>query len=264
MKWIGKTALAILVSAVLGLVTPSPAAAQQQEDFDQYRFRLDTFWFYSKPSGRIQGTVDVDSTSIDLQKDLGFNTYSTFSGKLEWKFTRKNHLYVAVIPFYTNHQTTLTRTITFQGQTFDVGLATRSDLRALLVTAGYQYDIIRRKRGHLGIAVQADLFNTSAKISAAAQIVNGEQQAAVSASGSLLAPIPVVGPEFRIYAFNSSHFFIEGNLYGMYFLAMATLCLRPTQSVLASTGTSASTRATSWDRAWWCRKARATIGLACA
>jgi hypothetical protein len=77
-------------------------------------------------------------------------------------------------------------------------------------------DIIRRKRGHLGIAVQVDLFDTSAKISAAAQVVNGVQQAAVSASGSLLAPIPVAGPEFRLYLTNSPRLFVEGNVYGMY------------------------------------------------
>jgi hypothetical protein len=60
------------------------------------------------------------------------------------------------------------------------------------------------------------LFDTSAKISAAAQVVNGVQQAAVSASASLLAPIPVAGPEFRLYLTNSPRLFVEGNVYGMY------------------------------------------------
>ncbi len=210
--------LLLAFPAVVRAQSPSGAAAasSEQEDFDQYKFRIDAFWFYSNPTGSIQGTADIDSTSIDLQKDLGFDTYSTFSGKVEWKFTRKNHLYVAVSPFYTSHQTELTRTITFQGQTFEVGTVTSSELHAFLVAPGYQYDIIRRRRGHLGIAVQADLFNTTAKISAAAQVVGGEQQAAVSASASLLAPIPVVGPEFRFYPFNSPRFYIEGNVYGMY------------------------------------------------
>jgi hypothetical protein len=210
--------LLLIFPPMIRAQSPSGAAVHtaEPEDFDQYKFRIDAFWFYSNPSGSIQGTADVDTTSIDLQKDLGFDAYSTFSGKVEWKFTRKNHLYVAISPFYTSHETTLNRTITFQGQTFEVGLLTRSDLHAFLVAPGYQYDIIRRKRGHLGISVQADLFNTSAKISAAAQIVNGVQQPAVSASGSLLAPIPVIGPEFRIYPFNSPHFFFEGNVYGMY------------------------------------------------
>jgi hypothetical protein len=212
--------LRLATPAAVGCQGPSGALASAkqdaQEDFDRYKLRLDTFWFYSKPTGSIRGTANVDSISIDLQKDLGFNTYSTFTGKLEWKFTRKNHLYVTVSPFYTKHETTLVRTFTFQRETFNMGSVTRSDLHALLVAPGYQYDIIRRKRGHLGIGLQVDLFDTSAKISAAAQTVNGKPQAAVSASGSLLAPIPAAGPEFRFYLTNSPRVFIQGNCYGMY------------------------------------------------
>ena len=209
--------MAIPIACFVLLALPAAVRAQQREDFDEYKLRVDTFWFYSNPSGSLQGAVQDDSTSIDLQKDLGFNTYSTFTGKVEWKFTRKNHFYVTVTPFYTSHTTTLIQDITFQGKTFPTGTVTNSYLHAFLVAPGYQYDIIRRNRGHLGIGVQVNLFNTSAKISAAAQIVNGNQQAAISASGSLLAPIPVIGPEFRFYPFNSPRFFIQGDVYGMYF-----------------------------------------------
>jgi len=69
----------------------------------------------------------------------------------------------------------------------------------------------------LGLGVQCDLFNTSARINAAAQVVDGIQHAAVSASGSLLAPIPVVGPQSRLYLTNSPRLFLEGSFYGMYF-----------------------------------------------
>jgi hypothetical protein len=33
----------------------------------------------------------------------------------------------------------------------------------------------------------------------------------------LLAPIPVAGPDFRLYLTNSPRVYLEGNLYGMYF-----------------------------------------------
>jgi hypothetical protein len=67
------------------------------------------------------------------------------------------------------------------------------------------------------LAIQFDLFDTDAKISAAAQTVNGVPLAARSVEGSLLAPIPVAGPEFRLYLTNSPRLFVEGNVYGMYF-----------------------------------------------
>jgi hypothetical protein len=207
---------AALFAMLLAIFITTPyLRAAEPDDFDAYKLRIDAGWFYSTPSGNIHSAGNTGS--VDLQKDLGFNTYSTFSGKVDWKFTRKNHLYVTIIPLDTSRQTVLNRTVMFQGQTFDVGLKTSSSLNTLAVAPGYQYDIIRRKRGHLGLGVQIDLFNTSAKIAAAAQVTgDGVHHDAVSASASLLAPIPVAGPDFRLYLTDSPRVFIEGNVMGMY------------------------------------------------
>ena len=68
-----------------------------------------------------------ENGTIDINKDLSFNSYSTFSGLVDWKFTRKNHLVFPVSPFEQTRQTVLNRTITYQGQVFDVGLSTHAD-----------------------------------------------------------------------------------------------------------------------------------------
>jgi hypothetical protein len=190
--------------------------AQKHEDFDQYRLRLSGEWFYSTPSGTIQG--QGDTVPVDFQKDLGFNSYSTFGTGLDWKFTRKNHFLIDFSRFNSSNQKVLERTITFQGQTFEAGLQTQGQLNALFISPGYQYDIIRRKRGHLGIGIHFNTFDTSAKISAQAQVTgDGTQYAAKSASGSFIAPIPVAGPQYRLYLTNSPRLFVEGEVYGMYF-----------------------------------------------
>lgn len=187
----------------------------EKEDFDSYKLRIDTDFFYSDPTGSIHGASDIGS--IDLTKDLGFSSYPTFSGKVDWKFTRKNHFYVTIIPLDTSRQTVLNRTFTFQGQTFTAGLTASSSLNTLAVAPGYQYDFIRRKRGHLGLGLQFDLFDTTAKINVAAQTTgDGVHHAAVSATGSLLAPIPVAGPDFRFYLTDSPRLFVQGNVLGMY------------------------------------------------
>jgi len=207
----GSLALAILVFILF-----VPNLKAQSEDFDQYKIRLDGAWFYSKPTGSIR--AEADTVPIDFTKDLNFSNYSTFAGKLDWKFTRKNHFYVVFIPLWISQTNTLSRDIVWDGQPIHSGSVVQSSLHSLEIAPGYQYDIIRRKRGHLGIAVQIDLFDiTSAKISAAAQTTaDGTHQAVVSASKSLLAPIPVAGPQFRYYLTNSPRVFIEGNVYGMY------------------------------------------------
>jgi hypothetical protein len=190
--------------------------AQKHEDFDQYKLRLDGEWFYSTPSGTIQG--QGDTVPVDFQKDLGFNSYSTFGTGLDWKFTRKNHFLIEFSRFNSSNQKVLGRTITFQGQTFEAGLQTQGQLNALFISPGYQYDIIRRKRGHLGVGFHFNTFDTSAKISAQAQVTgDGTHYAAKTASGSFWAPIPVAGPQYRLYLTNSPRLFVEGDLYGMYF-----------------------------------------------
>jgi len=188
--------------------------AADDDELDSYRLRVDGFWFYSNPSGNIQGSGE--SGRIDVNDDLGFNSYSTFSGFVDWRFTRKNHLTFTGSPFEQQRTTVLRRTITYQGQTFDVGLQTHADLKANLYAPGYQYDIIRRRRGHLGVAVQIDLFDAKASLTAQAQTVDGMHHAAVSGSGSLLAPIPAAGPTYRFYLMDSGRLFVEGNFYGMY------------------------------------------------
>jgi hypothetical protein len=197
------------------LAAAAVARAADDDDFNAYRLQIDALWFYTHPTGTMHG--EGQNGYVDFTKDFGFSSYSTFAGKLDWKFTRKNHFLLSGSPLSITHSIFLTRTIMFQGETFDVGLQTKTSLNTSFIAPGYQYDIIRRKRGNLGIVLQVDLLDTTAKISAAAQVTaDGVQHAAVSASGSLLAPIPVAGPNFRFYLTDSPRVFVDGNLYGMY------------------------------------------------
>lgn len=208
--------LLALVAATLSLmITPLLHAGDNSDEYDNYKLRVDGFWFYSSPSGTLQGSGSSDV--IDINRDLGFDNYSTFSGFVDWKFTHKNHLTFAVSPFQQTRTVSLTRTITYQGQTYNVGATVNADLKANLYAPGYAYDIIRRKRGHIGVAAQIDLFDAHASLAASGQVTGGGvNQGAVSSSASLLAPIPVAGPEWRLYITNSPRLFWEGNLYGMY------------------------------------------------
>lgn len=210
--------LGLLVSLIFlfFFAVPLVRAADDSNDLDQYKLRVDAFWFYSSPSGNFQGSGENDI--IDIQKDLGFNSYSSGFVYVDWKFTRKNHFTFAVSPFQQSRTAVLNRTITFQGQTYQVGATVHADLKANMYAPGYQYDIIRRRRGHLGVAVQLDLFDSHASLSAQAQEVGGGQimQQQASGSASLLAPIPVAGPQYRFYITDSPRLYVEGNVYGMY------------------------------------------------
>ncbi len=208
-------ALQLLLVFVFTIAVVPQSRAADQEDYDAYKVRINAFWLYAQPSGTFSGAGR--NGFFDFQQDVGFNTYSTFTGDLDWKFTRKNHFILAATPFNHSQQFVLDRTIVFQGQTFNVGAAASASLKANAYVPGYQYDIIRRRRGHLGIRVQIDLFDTAGTLNAAAQVNNGVPQAATRSSASFLAPIPVAGPDVRFYLLpHSSRLFVTGNVFGMY------------------------------------------------
>lgn len=205
----------ILFLLILTAVSPH-LYAEDTEDFDAHTFRLDGFWFYSQPSGSFHGTGSQGR--FDLQGDAHFNSYNTGMGRLEWKFTRKNHLFVGVLPINQSKQFVLDHTVFFEGQTFNAGLAASARLESYLFTPGYQYDIFRRKQWHLGIATQLDLFYIKGSLTVAAQTLNGVPQVAQASSATLRAPLPVAGPDFRVFLIpNSDRLFVAGNLMGMYF-----------------------------------------------
>jgi hypothetical protein len=75
-------------------------------------------------------------------------------------------------------------------------------------------------------------FNTTGKISAAAQITGeGTHKGAVSASSSPLAPIPVAGPQFRLYLTKSLEF-SPRRAYAEYLFSPPTIseCPSPSRS----------------------------------
>ena len=99
-----------------------------------------------------------------------------------------------------------------------VGLEPTLSLGSNLYGPGYQYDIIRRRRGIWALLRSWMSSTHIASITATGTLQgNGSsgRQGTVSANGSLLALIPVFGPEFRLYF--THRVYLQGNLYGMYF-----------------------------------------------
>jgi hypothetical protein len=199
------------------LLAVAPAlAGDENEEFDRYHIRIEPFWFYAQPKGNF--TSSAGRGFLDIHKDIPFQSYSSFSGKLDWKFTHKNHLYFAASDFDRTLTVSIARPITFQGQTFNVNSLTSGNLSALILIPGYQYDFIRRKQITLSVQAQLNIYDVSGSLNAAAQVNNGIPQTASAASGTIRAPLPVAGPRIRWYFIpNSGRLFVDANILGMYF-----------------------------------------------
>lgn len=205
----------LLILLFFSIVTPL-MHAQEHQDLDAYTIRFTGYWVSSQPFGSFHGTGSQGS--LDFQADAKFNFYNTGAGRVDWKFTRKNHLFVAALPLNQSRSVVFTRDVLFQGQTYSAGLTASVRLQDYFITPGYQYDIIRRRQGHIGIVAQLDLMYIEGSVKAASQVLNGTLHAAQSSSAKIRAPLPVVGPDVRYYLIpNSNRLFVSGDVLGMYF-----------------------------------------------
>ena len=189
-----------------------------QEELDNSRSKLQLNGWVSAPTGYFNGKSAEGY--FDLQRDFGFGNYVTFSGRWDWRFKRKHHLLFSVTPVVSSRTSTINRTIDWQGQTFNASTSVESTVRSLIFTPGYQWDFLRRRSVWLGLLVNVNLAYTDAKLKATAALTGsgGSATETKQADGSLLAPLPALGPDFRWYPIPSSgRFYLEGALTGMSF-----------------------------------------------
>jgi hypothetical protein len=204
----------ILIAAFsLFVALPSLQAQEKSGDLDSYKWRVTALWWYSQPSGGF--TASSDQVSFDLSRDFHFGSYSTFSGGFDWHFKRKHHFLFNASPVYSSRSDTLTRDITFRGVTYTVGKEVSVQFNSLAFAPGYQWDFIRRRHGYLALAVGMNLLDSSGSINGTGTL-NGVS-ATYKSSGSVLAPIPVLGFTSRGYPIHdSTRLSLQGTFQGMY------------------------------------------------
>lgn len=188
--------------------------AQETNDLDAYKLRVAGMWWFSHPTGSFRAASD--DVSFDLNKDFGFGNYSTFTGSVDWHFKRKHHFTLSASPVNSSKSASITRDITFRGVTYATGARVSADLDTLSITPGYQYDIIRRNHGYLGIVADLNMLKTTGKLTGTGTINNLTETR--TASGSVFAPMPIVGAKGRWYPLHDSNrLSLESSFSGMYF-----------------------------------------------
>ncbi|MGB6191405.1 MAG: hypothetical protein WBF42_02980 [Terracidiphilus sp.] len=198
----------------------APLWANDGDDKDNYRYRVEGDWWFAHP----QGDFGARSSNnyVNFNEDFHFGDYSTFTGKIDWRFKWKHHFLFDAIPFSVSRTVNVNRTIQFEGVTYDVGTQITTKLRNFAFSPGYQYDFLRRNWGYVGVRVNVSLLDTKTTLEGMG-FVNG-RSAERSASKSLLAPLPSFGPVFRVYPLpNSNRLSLEGSATGMYFFGYGSL-----------------------------------------
>jgi len=173
-----------LVSILFSMAT-LVRAAENPEDF---RFEITGAAWVLNPSGAIQAS----GTPVDLVKDLNVEQQQpTFYGKLVFKPSRKQRIVVEGTPFRLTGLNTVSRSVVYRGQTFTVSQTLKSSADLDYVFAGYQYDVISGRAGHLGLSLGGTYLSATGTLQAV--------QTSTMATKSLTLGLPLAGGEFRVF-----------------------------------------------------------------
>ena len=157
------------------------------------------------------GTIQANGTPVDLISDLGAEQQKpSFYGRLVFKPAQKHRVVVEGSPVTINGFNTVSRSIVYRGQTFNVSETVRSSAEFNYLFAGYQYDLLSGSSGHLGLSAGGAYLGATGIINAV--------QSGVGASKTQTLGLPLAGAEFRLFPIpHHSIFEVEGGLRGMAF-----------------------------------------------
>ena len=179
------------------VLIPASAAAQGGRSStrpamgENYYLEIAATWWKPTVTGSITSdALELVGSRIDLVNDLGFTEVPRFRDlRVTIRPARKHKLRFQHTPLEYNAEATLTREISFAGQVYPVSLPVASGLTWKVWRFGYEWDVISRSRGFLGVLVELRRTELSAELTS------------VVASGSVAAeaPLPSIGIVSRVY-----------------------------------------------------------------
>lgn len=156
------------------------------------RFRLTAGMFLPVNNTNIQVGVTGGAvgTDIDFETDLGFNKNQlTFLANFQWRISRKSRLNLNYynIPRSATH--TLTRDLTFNGNTYNVDATVKSFFNTAIYQFSYGYAIVAKPKYEIGLLIGAHVVGGSAGIG----LSGANASISKSTDFGFTAPLPDLG-----------------------------------------------------------------------
>jgi hypothetical protein len=148
---------ALLSLALVALLAPSafaqaPGTSKESED---YRAEIAAGVWSASPDVVItSGTLGIDGSGIDFVGDLGLIRKALPQVRLVLKAAPRHKLRVGYVPTSYEAGTTLSRTISFGGTNFTIGVPVTASLNFQAWRFGYQYDVVSANGGFAGLIAE--------------------------------------------------------------------------------------------------------------
>jgi hypothetical protein len=154
-----------------------------------------TFW---NPvlSGRLAGdSFDVVGDAIDLARDLGYDRSRLKDFRVVVRPTPRVRLRMQHTPVRYAAQTTFDRQIVVKGTSFPVSVPIVSDFGWTVWRGGFEYDVVYRSRGFVGVLLEARYTQLDARLATDTPFFSPPLEAFIAAK----APLPAIGIVSRAY-----------------------------------------------------------------
>ena len=194
--------IATVVCLFGGLCIASPAAAQygarpvgsDRATGETFHVELGGSIWNPAPAISISSeSLGIVGDTVDFVKDLGIEKTSFKQVKVVLRPALKHKFRFEYTPIHYTAASTVTRTFTFNGQRFNLGLPVTTDLQWKAYRFGYEWDFVYTDRGFVGMLLEAKY--TDIRASLAANFAGLSDVEFTEAK----APIPAIGVIGRGY-----------------------------------------------------------------
>jgi len=182
--------LALVLAPTLALAQLGIYRPQNPATGERYNVEFSYGWWDPSPAITIANSaLDLVGTEIDGVADLGFERNKIRDLHLVLRPARKHKIRFEYLPIGYTAEAVLTRTVSFGGDSYTLGLPVASTLNWKAYRFGYEYDFLYRDQGYLGVIGSVEYAQVRASLTS--QL----------ASGSIdeRKPIPAIGATARGY-----------------------------------------------------------------
>jgi hypothetical protein len=155
------------------------------------RFKLSAGALYIVNKTNIQvGINDMDGTSIDAEKDLGFNKeVGTFLVNFQWRISRRSRITLNYYEVKRNSNHTLQKDITFDDNTYYVNSSVYTYFNTSIYQFSYGYAFLSKPKYEAGLFIGTHIVGAKSGISLNGASTGGS----ISNNFGFTAPLPDLG-----------------------------------------------------------------------
>jgi hypothetical protein len=183
----------LVASAACGCLVALTAAAQELPEAERFVVRAEYRQWNSRLEGsEIQvGSDGVEGTAFDPVRDLGVGEYFGWQVKGAIKFGGAQKLRGSYSNLDYDGEATLDQRIRFQDTTFQVGSQLVTSIKGGFYNAAFEWDVVRRKSGILGLTFGAHYLDVDMVL-----VARGEGMREIK---TIQVPLPAIGIVGRYY-----------------------------------------------------------------